>query len=219
MYTTKLSHLNINTQKGLVSRPFARSKSKFGRVFVAVALVLVLVCGGFGWYFLSQRDTVPPGDFIQGDGFYIYRGNSSQKGSTTITVPAMYKGLPVTEIASFAFKNFTKLKVVHLPDTILQIHDNAFYGCISLQGITIPADVAFLPAMTFYNCKSLKEITLLHGDVVAITNITFQGCTSLEAIWVFDTSVQSKYDVLRFNSPPSPWLPYLSPMIIWPIGS
>lgn len=57
---------------------------------------------------------------------------------TSITVPATYKGLPVTEIISGAFENCTTLTEIRLPDTLTRIAtDSAFQGCENLTSVEV----------------------------------------------------------------------------------
>ena len=57
---------------------------------------------------------------------------------TELTIPATYRGLPVTFIAGNAFANCSNLKVINLPETIEQISlISPFEGCSSLTAINV----------------------------------------------------------------------------------
>lgn len=57
---------------------------------------------------------------------------------TSVTVPATYNGLPVTEIISGAFENCQTLTEIRLPDTLTRIAaDTAFAGCENLKSVTV----------------------------------------------------------------------------------
>lgn len=77
---------------------------------------------------------------------------------TTLTVPAMLDGSPVTEIAADAFAEQTKLTSVTLPDGLKKIADDAFFNCTSLKAITLPDSVTSLTGAAFSGCT--QEITL-----------------------------------------------------------
>ena len=47
-----------------------------------------------------------------------------------------------------------------VPDTVVQIHDNAFDGCKEIGSIDIPYSVASLGAQEWYYCSGLKEINV-----------------------------------------------------------
>ena len=52
-----------------------------------------------------------------------------------VSIPAEYKGLPVTRLEAEAFKGNNKIKKLHLPATINFIVDSAFMDCPSLSNI------------------------------------------------------------------------------------
>lgn len=57
---------------------------------------------------------------------------------SSVTVPAIYNGLPVTEIISGAFENCGMLTEIRLPDTLTRIAaDTAFEGCEKLESVTV----------------------------------------------------------------------------------
>ncbi len=59
---------------------------------------------------------------------------------SSVTVPATYNGLPVTEIIGGAFENCGTLTEIRLPDTLTRIAaDTAFAGCEQLKSITVYA--------------------------------------------------------------------------------
>ena len=59
-------------------------------------------------------------------------------GTPEYNVPAEIEGLPVTEIASGAFKNQLSLVKVTLPDSIRKINISIFEGCRNLRELDIP---------------------------------------------------------------------------------
>ena len=67
---------------------------------------------------------------------------------------------------------------VIIPDTIIAIGDEAFYGCSSLTSIIIPNGVTTIGVFAFGECSSLKSITIPKS----VTNIgiaAFAFCSSL----------------------------------------
>ena len=55
-----------------------------------------------------------------------------------VTVPANFNELPVAMVAGNAFKNCTTLKVINLPDTLIQISlVDPFAGCTALEAINV----------------------------------------------------------------------------------
>ena len=100
----------------------------------------------------------------------------------TITIPSSYLGVPVTEIASTAFKdariksvtfeegikvigkrsfaNCHNLIKIKLPNSLEEIGENAFEECLNLRRIEIPSNVKKIGDGCFLNCESLSEIKL-----------------------------------------------------------
>lgn len=68
-----------------------------------------------------------------------------------LTIPETIENLPVTHIASTAFKNNTKLKLVELPNSLQVIEYQSFYGCTGLSNISIPDSVTSVGQYAFYN--------------------------------------------------------------------
>jgi len=57
-----------------------------------------------------------------------------------VSIPETYKGLPVRHIYDGVFKNCSKLRAVHLPDTLYTIGRKAFKGS-SIENLAIPGSV------------------------------------------------------------------------------
>lgn len=79
-------------------------------------------------------------------------------------------------------RNLVKLKTIVLPNSLEEIGDSAFSGCVSLENINIPEGVKVIPARCFRNCRSLKEIHL-PNTLEKIETHAFIGCTNLKAIY------------------------------------
>lgn len=87
----------------------------------------------------------------------------------------------VTEIATNAFLQCTRLTSVTLPETITKINSNAFQGCSKLQTITIPSSVISIGSEAFSDCSRLNSITLPDG-LQRLESRTFNECSSLKSI-------------------------------------
>lgn len=70
--------------------------------------------------------------------YYIVTGIGSASGKEVI-IPSEHKGLPVREIADYAFKNLSKLTKVVIPKTIKKIGTSAFAGSKNLSIIEFNA--------------------------------------------------------------------------------
>jgi|LSQX01.2.fsa_nt_gb hypothetical protein len=121
-------------------------------------------------------------------------------------IPEILGGYPVTEIATGAFGNCTKLTKITIPDTVDVIGEDAFAGCTGLTKANIPDNVTVIMTYAFFNCSALTEIKIppavkeimeyafcscsaLHelsipASVESIDSRAFYGCSGLETITV-----------------------------------
>lgn len=115
-----------------------------------------------------------------------------------IVIPSTYaeegkEPLPVTEIASGAFKNNTKtLVAVYIPDSVTKITGGttgAFEGCKSLTTVVCGSGLVEIGNRTFVNCLNLKYVTLREG-LKKVGSYAFAGCENLETM-VFPDSVET----------------------------
>ena len=102
-----------------------------------------------------------------------YNGNVS-----ALFVPKTIDGYTVVGIGSSAFKGNTKLRVLHLPETLTSIGQYAFSGCINLGTIEFPESLIEISYGAFYGCNSLTSIKL-PSKITRIENNTFYGCSSM----------------------------------------
>ena len=70
-----------------------------------------------------------------------------------------------------------------MPDTVLNIGDNAFSDCISLAGVTIPGLLPRLGNGLFIGCTSLTNIAL-GNSITSIGTNAFNDCTSLTSVTI-----------------------------------
>jgi hypothetical protein len=78
------------------------------------------------------------------------------------------------------FKNFTDLTHVILGDNIIKIGHNAFYNCSSLLEIDIPNSVTQIEDCAFAGCIKLQSIKL--NGVKSIGKSAFAGCIKLQSM-------------------------------------
>lgn len=132
--------------------------------------------------------------------------------STEITVPATYKGKPVTRIergalsesdgyyndsfitkvtlpdsitsiGTYAFNQCKALTEVNIPNGVTEIGDGAFGYCTSLTKVNISDGVASIGVQAFYFCTSLSELHI-PASVTSISSSAFVGCSALERFTV-----------------------------------
>ncbi|HCL03085.1 MAG TPA: hypothetical protein DHW61_11875 [Lachnoclostridium phytofermentans] len=105
-----------------------------------------------------------------------YNGTSSQ-----IEIPSVIDGLPVTEIADYAFHNCRSLQKVIIPDSITTIGNHAFYDCRKLESMVASDAIYNIGDGAFKNCYLLKsiEIYLRTGKIAVVRNILSEFSSEL----------------------------------------
>lgn len=101
----------------------------------------------------------------------------------SLTIPETIEGLPVTQIASNAFKNKTVFKSIELPNSLKGIGSYAFYNCNGLTSITIPGSVTSIGDYAFQNCYGLTSV-IIPNRVTAIPSSAFRDCTGLTSVTI-----------------------------------
>ena len=113
------------------------------------------------------------GDYITSDGIK-WEINSSNKvtivdfvvvidgtfSGSKLTIPSQINGINVTEIAAYAFDNYSacnKITELVIPSTVTTIGEYAFTGFDTLQSVTIPSTLASIGNAAF-NCDIDKVI-------------------------------------------------------------
>ena len=72
-------------------------------------------------------------------------------------------------------------KTTIIPNSVVEIGENAFYDCESLETITIPNSVTKIGKSTFNACSTLSSITLSE-NLTAISDWAFDDCNSLKEV-------------------------------------
>jgi len=68
-----------------------------------------------------------------------------------------------------------------IPNSVINIFENAFYDCINLKKVTIPNTVKNIGKSAFYNCNQLTHISIPNG-VINIEKGAFTSCDKLISI-------------------------------------
>ena len=85
--------------------------------------------------------------------------NTLLAGCKNTTIPN-----DVLHIGDNAFFGCNELTDISLPTSLLTIGQQAFYNCTSLNGIHIPASLNSIGDCAFYNCSSINDITVESGN-------------------------------------------------------
>ena len=106
-----------------------------------------------------------------------YAGSSNLVVPSTIVVSSVT--YTVNAVAGNAFQSRGLTSIV-LPNTVLSIGDNAFFGCHSLTSVSLGSSVTSIGEDAFYNCDLLSSI-VLPDSLVSLGDGAFQasGLTSV----------------------------------------
>ena len=119
-------------------------------------------------------------------------------------IESEYGGVPVIEIADFAFqgckrlenitipygvkrigkdafRECTGLTTVSIPGSVTTIEEYAFRDCFSLTSVDIPSSVTEVGPAAFINCKSMTSATVPES-LNKITGLMFADCESLTSV-------------------------------------
>lgn len=124
----------------------------------------------------------------------------SSKTQTSASIPKTVtikgKSYKVTQIASNAFKNCTKLKKASVGSNVTKIGSNAFYNCKALVSVSGCTKVSAIGNKAFYNCKKLqtigsagKAVTL--PKVKTIGKSAFYKCTAIRKVNLTSSALAS----------------------------
>ena len=103
---------------------------------------------------------------------------------TVITVPASYRGLPVSQIGPDAFKESRLqdggIAEVHLPASVTVIGEGAFGFCKELKVVSMPA-VQEIGVAAFNTCQKLEQVNL-PDSLIKIGDNAFGMCSALQEV-------------------------------------
>lgn len=102
-----------------------------------------------------------------------------------VTSPQEIEGLKVSSIGNNAFKN-SGIVSVKMPDTILEIKENAFSYCKKLTSAELPNSVTEIAGRAFFGCSSLTTVTLPNA-IKVLHRKCFKKCSSLKEIHIPET--------------------------------
>ncbi len=84
-----------------------------------------------------------------------------------------------------------------IPDGVVSLANNAFWGCTNLTSITIPDSVTVINMESFCDCTNLAVVTIGDG-VTIIDDFAFGDCTNLAVVTIGD-SVTTIGDCAFYN--------------------
>lgn len=118
-----------------------------------------------------------------GESYSVSRGTCRD---SSIVIPSLFNGKPVTIIDDSAFSNCSSLTSITIPLGVTTIGDSAFRWCSRLTSITVPSSVISIGDYAFKDCISLTNF-MIPCSVMNIGNYAFSGCSQLESITILDS--------------------------------
>ena len=95
----------------------------------------------------------------------------------------------VTQIGNGAFWCCSSLQDIHIPNSVTQIGENAFSSCRSLQSIHIPNSVTQIEKNAFSECYALQDIHI-PNSVIQVGDSAFYDCEALQSIRISNSVTQ-----------------------------
>ncbi|MBE5808468.1 MAG: leucine-rich repeat domain-containing protein [Clostridiales bacterium] len=97
-----------------------------------------------------------------------------------VVIPATFGGRPVTILFDKLFRGHAEIRSVAMPDTVTDLGEFLFDGCMALRRIELPRGLKSLWGYTFVRC-GLEEVALPDG-LTAIPPYAFKDCKSLRRV-------------------------------------
>ena len=107
-------------------------------------------------------------------------------------------------VARDAFKGFSSLTRIDLPDSIQYILDSAFEGCTGLKELCLPGTIMNIKRRAFHRCHNLDKIDIqgrLENLDYGLTNEeVFTGCRKLKYIRCHKNTIREVKEITTVNT-------------------
>ena len=97
-----------------------------------------------------------------------------------LVLPDTFGGRPITVLFDKLFAGHTELRSLHIPDTVTDMGEFLFDGCVNLRELKLPADLKTLWGHTFCRC-SMEEIVIPDG-VRSLPPFAFKDAKNLKKV-------------------------------------
>lgn len=115
-----------------------------------------------------------------GESYTIF-GDEKFSGELIIPSVAEFDGLPITGIGVNAFKDFTEITSLVIPNSVINIGTSAFRNCSSLTSVSMGNSVTTMGEQIFRDCTSLKYVKL-PDSLTTWDRSCFYNCLELESV-------------------------------------
>ncbi len=132
--------------------------------------------GSDAFYYTTR---IKQGDFYYCNGAIVDADTSI---SGDVIIPGDFCGIPVTKIASSAFKDCSKITSITIPGSVYSIGSNSFTNCTSLNAVYIEAQKFWsnlsIGNNAFTNCTSLNAVHIEYLSGWLNTDFVGEGITN-----------------------------------------
>ncbi|MDE7158140.1 MAG: leucine-rich repeat domain-containing protein [Clostridiales bacterium] len=97
-----------------------------------------------------------------------------------VVIPDRVNGAPVTVLFDKLFRGHSEIQSVKIPDTVTDLGEFVFDGCMNLRRIELPPQLVCLWGNTFTRC-GIEEITL-PNKLTALPPFAFKECRNLKKV-------------------------------------
>ena len=120
---------------------------------------------------------------------FFYQMNYDEKSYTVtqytghaenVVIPAFFLGKPVTILFDKLFAGHPEIRSVSIPDSVTDLGEFVFDGCLNLRRIALPPGLMYLWGYTFCRC-GLEEIRL-PDPIKIIPSYAFKDCKQLKKV-------------------------------------
>jgi len=120
-------------------------------------------------------------NIVEGGEAYLLPGKFELDNETGVSNTSLYTKNNTLGFYMFVLCN--NLTKISLPNTLVDIEREAFWGCTSLTDIIIPDGVELIGTAAFYNCTALR-CAIIGNGITVIGMGAFDGCTSLTSVTI-----------------------------------
>ncbi len=142
--------------------------------------------GYIAYYALNVRKD-GTSDIVNKDGYLFYTYDNGNYlvayvgANTDLILPNDYNGQNY-KIYKYAFRGYSGLTSVTIPDSVTSIGVGAFCGCSGLTSVTIGNSVTSIGSYAFSYCRGLTSVTI-PGSVTSIGESAFSYCSGLKTVF------------------------------------
>ncbi len=129
-----------------------------------------------------------------GTGYRVSLSYHYRNSARTVYIPESYNGLPVTEVADYAFMSCENLEEVVFcgKSSVRRIGSDAFADCSKLRQIELPNSLVEIDGRAFYRCAALESLVIPEGVTTMPNIMVWAQCNSLRSVSFPSSWIPSK---------------------------